>query len=150
MPEHEVVAAEPGSAEAEADSPRVLVSDLMTREVLAVRIDCSLTAAMNAVLGSGHSHVVVVDTSGTLRGVLRSDRVATAMMTRLAKPGEIIGALIAGDPPRIAPDAQIRVAAGAMLDLEIDALGVVDADGTLLGLLTWSDIGRMVAGQGRA
>jgi hypothetical protein len=41
------------------------------------------------------------------------------------------------------------MAAAVMLDREIDALGVVDVDGALVGLLTWSDIGRMVAGRGR-
>lgn len=133
------------------EAPHVRVADLMTREVLAVRSDCTLTAAMNAVLGSRHRHVVVVDPNGVLVGILHTTVVATAMMTRLASPRATIGTLVAGgDPPTISPFATIHVAASVMLDLEIDALGVVDADGTLVGLLTWSDIGRMVADHGRA
>jgi CBS domain-containing protein len=132
-----------------ADSPPIHVGELMTRDVLAVQGDCALTAAMNAVLGSGHRHVVVVDEHRKLLGVLHAEVVATALMTRLADPGQTVDAIVDGDPPGISPFATIHMAAAVMLDREIDALGVVDVDGTLVGLLTWSDICRMVAGRGR-
>jgi CBS domain-containing protein len=143
MPQGDVV-------ERSAPSPRLRVADLMTREVRVVRDDCSLTAAMNVAFGSGHRNVVVVDNSRKLLGVLPTEVLATALMTRLATPRQTIGELLVGDPPGIAPLASVRTAAALMLETEVDALGVVDVDGTLLGLLTWSDIGRMVADRGRA
>jgi CBS domain-containing protein len=121
----------------------------MTRKVLAVRADCSLTTAMNAVLGSGHDHVVVVDADGVFRAILPAPLVATALMTRLAVPSQTLAALLTGETPRISPEASIHAAAAVMLDHEVDALGVVDVDGILIGLLTWSDIGRTVADRRR-
>lgn len=138
-----------GSSTGQAPAARpIRVADVMTRQVLAVRADCSLTIAMNAVLGSGHDHVVVVDQDGAFRAVLPAPLVATALMTRLAGPHQTLAALVTVETPRISPEAPIHAAAAVMLDHEIDALGVVDADGGLIGLLTWSDIGRTVADRG--
>lgn len=137
------------TADARADPTPTHVGELMTREVLAVHGDCALTAAMNAVLGSGHRHVVVVDDNHKLLGILHAEVVATALMTRLATPNQTIGTLVEGDPPGISPLATVHMAASVMLDSGLDALGVVDVDGTLVGLLTWLDIGRMAAERGR-
>ena len=142
-----VMAAGPGPHPG-ADPGPIRVADVMTRQVLAVRSDCSLATAMNAVLGSGHDHVVVVDEEGGFVAALRAPIVATALMTRLAVPRQTLAALVGAEGPRISPEATIHSAAALMLDHEVDALGVVNARGGLIGLVTWSDIGRTVADRG--
>ncbi len=119
------------------------VSHFMSRQVLAIREDCSLGTTLMTVMASGHRHVVVVDRAGSLLAVLPADAVADA--ARSTSPGCPVGDLVPVPQARLSPDDSMRHAAATMLALSVDALGVVTAGGQLLGILCWSDIVGMVA-----
>jgi CBS domain-containing protein len=117
----------------------------MSRKILAVQGDCSLGIAMDTVLASGHRHVVVVDSSGTLEGVLPAEVITSSWMTRIGKRRQVVRDLITVPPVHVSPDATMHTAASVMLSHSVDAVGVLDADGRLVGVLTWADIVAMVA-----
>jgi acetoin utilization protein AcuB len=56
-----------------------------------------------------------------------------------------IGQVMTKDPQSISPDATIGEAADIMLTKKISGLPVVDANDKLVGIITESDIFRMVA-----
>ena len=126
------------------------VADHMSRRILAVRDDCSLGTAMDTVLASGHRHVVVVDPWGSFQGVLPAEAITTAWMTRLAHRSQVVRELITSPPVHVSPDESMHTAASVMLSYSVDAVGVLEADGRLVGILTWSDIVGMVAERGTA
>jgi acetoin utilization protein AcuB len=132
------------------DTTRDTVGAYMSRRVLAVRSDCSLGTVMDTVLASGHRHVVVVDPRGCFEGVLPADAITTAWMTRMGRRRQLVGDLITVAPVHLSPAASMHAAASVMLSYSVDALGVLEPDGRLVGILTWSDIVAMVAGRKRA
>jgi CBS domain-containing protein len=122
----------------------------MARSLLAVRDDCSLGTAMETVLASGHRHVVVVDSRGRFEAVLTFDAITSAWMTRLGHRSQLVRDLITSPPVQVSPDASMHTAASVMLSYSVDAVGVLEPDGRLVGLLTWSDIVEMAAERGSA
>lgn len=121
------------------------VSDHMSRRILAVRDDCSLTTALEALLGSDHRHVAVVSSSGTFEGLLSVEDIILARKTGPGHRGRPVGELITASPIHLTPDVSMHTAASVMLSHSTDAVGVVDPDGHLLGILRWADILAMVA-----
>ena len=121
------------------------VADHMSRRVLTVRDDNSLGLAMDAVLASGHRHVVVVDAHGNFEGVLPAEVITTSWMTRLGHRPQLVRDLLSGPPVHLSPEASMRTAASVMMSYGVDAVGVVEPDGRLAGVLTWADIVAMVA-----
>lgn len=132
------------------DPPRPhRVADVMSRRVLAVRSDCSIVTAMRSALGAGHQHVVVVDATGRYVGVVSVHSVAQVMFTPTTVRRVAVSAIVERDGPRTRPDQPLADAASEMLDAGVDAIGVVDVEGLLVGLLTWADIVRSVADTAR-
>jgi acetoin utilization protein AcuB len=134
----------------DAAGTEATVADHMTRRVLAVRDDCSPGIAMDTVLASGHRHVVVVDSSGTFMGVLAAEAITHAWMTRLAHRRQLVRDLLTTPPVHLSPGESMHTAASVMLSHSVDAVGVVEPEGRLVGILTWADIVAMVAERGRA
>jgi CBS domain-containing protein len=126
------------------------VGAYMSKQVLAVRDDCSLGTAMDTVLASGHRHVVVVDTRGSFEGVVPAEVITTAWMTRLGRRRQLVRDLVTGAPVHLSPGASMHTAASVMLSYSVDAVGVLEPDGRLVGILTWADIVAMVAERGSA
>ena len=122
----------------------------MSRRILAVRGDCGLGTAINTVFASGHRHVVVVDSNGSFEGILPAEIITSAWMTRLGDHRQLVRDLITGPPVHLSPDASMQTAASVMLSYSVDAVGVLEPDGRLVGVLTWADIVAMVAERGRA
>ena len=123
---------------------RLRVRDVMSRDVVTVRPDAAIGSAIDRVLRRGHTHLVVVDDDGVLVDIVSAHLLTTALMTRLIERHQPLADVLA-DPATIRAGARLDEAAGRMMELSVDALGVVDRQGRLVGVLTWSDIGRSVA-----
>lgn len=126
------------------------VADHMSRRVLTVRGDSSLGAAMDMVLASGHRHVVVVDSHGAFVGVVTAEVITTCWMTRLGRRRQLVRDLITTPALHLSPESSMHTAASVMLSYCVDAVGVLEPDGRLVGVLTWADIVAMVAERGQA
>ena len=123
---------------------RLRVRDVMTRDVVTVAPEATIGAAVDQVLRRGHTHLVVVDGDGGLRDIISAHLLTAALMTRLVDRQQPLADVLA-EPTAIRAGAGLAEAAGLMLELSVDALGVVDRNGRLVGVLTWTDIGRTVA-----
>ena len=117
------------------------VTAYMSRRLLIVSDDCSPEAATEMMLASGRRHLVVLDAWGTFLGILSSGDLFASRRTSVAE--------VANPAVYLSPTASMHEAASMMLTYSVDAVGVLDADGGIVGILTWSDILRLVAGRGR-
>ncbi|HEU5036622.1 MAG TPA: CBS domain-containing protein [Nocardioides sp.] len=119
------------------------VHDVMSRDVVTVRPEATIGAAIDRVMRRGHTHLVVVDGDGGLLDVISAHLLTTALMTRLIDRRQPLVEVLA-EPVVVRADAQLAEAAGLMMEMSVDALGVIDGAESLVGLLTWADIGRSV------
>lgn len=117
----------------------------MTPALVTVSSRCGLMHAMDAVLGTGLRHLVVVHPDGTLRGILTAETLATTLMTHAAASHHTVGSLIRDVPTMLRAHEPVTVAAELMVSERVDAVAVVDSDGVPVGILTWSDLVRLMA-----
>jgi CBS domain-containing protein len=132
-------------SDVEAVGVAVTVREYMTPRVLAVRADCAVSVAMDTIMVSGLRHLVVVDPDGRFLGLLPAELVSSSVLGHLTRPRRIVADLIPPHPVHVAPATTMHAAASAMLDEQVDAVAVLESGGRLVGVLSWSDIVRMVA-----
>lgn len=125
--------------------PGLTVREVMSTEVITVSATSSIGAAVDRVLRCGHTHLVVVDDAEVLLDIVSAHVLTTALMAHLVERHQRLSEILA-EPASVGPSTELADAAALMLDLGVDALGVVDGSGTLVGLLTWLDIGRAAVG----
>lgn len=111
------------------------VSTIMSRPVVAIRSDCDLLVAVDTLVRRSVRHLVVVDPDRRVRGLLSAERMLVAQDS-----GGLVGDLLLPAPTRIGPDDDVRRATTLMLDEDAEALLVAEADGHVVGIVTWSDI----------
>ena len=130
-----------------------LVKDWMTRDVITVASDVSLTEAHHLMTDNKirrlpvvkNDHLVGIVTRGDVREARPSDATSLTiweinyLIARLK-----IKDIMAPDPVSILPDATLAEAAQLMLDNKISGLPVVDSNQKVIGIITESDIFRMV------
>ncbi|MEI7778683.1 MAG: CBS domain-containing protein [Actinomycetes bacterium] len=123
-----------------------LVGDLMSRPVLTIDVSESLWDAWQLLFVSGLRHLVVLD-DGVCLGVI-SDR---GILTDLPVTADHMAQRKIDDVlPRV-PVATIHTtdtageAARVMLRVATDALPVLDPDDKLVGIITGSDLARLLA-----
>jgi predicted transcriptional regulator len=114
----------------------------MSTRIVAIRSDCDLRVAVDTFLRTALRHLIVVDEKRSCLGVINSEQVLTALN---ASGGHRVGDRVTGQGLRVHRDASIRRAAQLMVDELVDALPVVDDTGHVVGIVTWSDIVRLVA-----
>jgi CBS domain-containing protein len=71
-------------------------------------------------------------------------------MTCLGHHRQLVRDLITAPALHLSPEASMHTAASVMMSYRVDAVGVLEPDGRLVGVLTWSDIVAMVAERERA
>ncbi len=151
-----------------ADTP--LVRDVMTRDVVTLRPDQSVTDAADRLAERGVGAMPVLDESGRLVGLLRDDDlVASAARVHVPTfinflglgvpfPGEmkhlerelkkIAGAnvrdVMDAEPATIAPDATLEDVATLMHDRGANSVPVVE-NGKVVGIVARADIVRYIA-----
>ena len=143
--------APPPARKADLVPSTLRVGDVMTRQVVSVTPDDSLFAAFDAIASHGVHHLPVVRPDGhcvaILDAVTISERMPEAWLTRghtpLWRPNGHIG------PVCVLADTPLRHAAAEMDAAGVDACGVVDEHGALIGILTSRDLVAAVAGRGR-
>jgi CBS domain-containing protein len=135
------------------DTP-LLVSDLMSSPPVVVRTHDSLWRAMDRFLATGLRHLVVLDETDVVIGIL-DDRAVVSAWARdaLGLHRRSVGELIRATPTRavaVTRGTQLREAARLMLERGVDALPVVGDDGRVVGVLTGSDLVRTLVSAGAA
>ena len=111
------------------------VRDQMTRDVVTVTPLTSLEEARQ-LLDSSHLRCLPVVTGDRLMGLLLQSDPRLGDTQAAATVQDVM----ASASVSIGPKARIEQAARLMLEHDIRGLPVVDADGTLLGVLTASDL----------
>lgn len=130
-----------------------LVRDWMTSPVITISPDTSLPEAHRLMTEHNIRRLPVLDggrligivTRGDIRGAEASDATALSfwelnyLLARLR-----VREIMSREPVTISPDATIGDAARLMLDKRIGGLPVVDDGGKLLGVITESDVFRLI------
>jgi acetoin utilization protein AcuB len=133
-----------------------LVRDWMTRDVVTVTPDTTLPEAHNLMTDHEVRRLPVMEAGRLVGIVTRGDvRRAEASDARSLSVWELhyligkikIDEIMTPDPIAISQDATIGEAAQVMLDYKVNGLPVVNRDGKLVGIITESDIFRIVAQQ---
>ena len=140
-------------AEVPALGHPILVQDYMTREVVTITPDTSLLEA-HRLVGVKRIRALPVLDGSTLVGVITRTDLLTADPSRFTGPGQQdtarhvenqpVAPLMTRDVTVIAPTAAIGEAARLMLEGKFHCLPVVSASGELEGILTESDLFRLI------
>ena len=131
-----------------------LVSEWMTRDVISISPEISLTEAHNLMKEKhirrlpvvDHGKVVGMVTLGDVRGAgpsMASSLSVWEVHDLLARLK--VDKVMTRHPMTIDQDASIGEAARVMLESKFSGLPVVDREGQLVGIITESDIFRLVA-----
>jgi len=125
------------------------VSDLMTRDVVTLSANDSLSIADDVMRLGRIRHMPVLDDDGTLVGVLSQRDLFRGALARALGYGEhaqskLLGMLLVKEvmtssPATIAASVPLAEAARTMLERKIGCLVVVDPAGRIEGIVTESD-----------
>jgi len=130
-----------------------LVKDWMTCEVVTVTSDTTLPEVHRLMTDYQirrlpvvkNGHLVGIVTRGDVRGAEASDATTLSIWELCYLIGKIkTKEIMTRNPITISQDATIGEAAQMMLDHKISGLPVVDAGGRMVGIITESDIFRIV------
>jgi CBS domain-containing protein len=137
-------------------SNEIYVHDWMTGHVLTVESQTPIADAYDLLMQNGIRRLPVVD-DGHLVGIvtlgdLREARPSPATSLSIYELNYLLTRLTVGEvmtlnPFRVAPDMPVQQAARIMLDHKVGGLPVVDESGALVGIITESDIFRMLVDQ---
>jgi CBS domain-containing protein len=124
------------------------VREVMTEEVLTASPDTPLRQVAETLALARISGLPVTDTEGHVLGVVsEADLLALAAGERKGHPGTeaTAGAAMSSPALVIRPEQSVAEAAKLMCERGVNRLPVVDADGTLVGIVTRADIVRAFA-----
>ncbi len=132
------------------------VRDIMSDNIVAIRADDTLSTVED-IMTLGHVRHMPVVQGGRLVGVVSERDLLRASLSNLGEFGTAqrraflygveIKRVMSEPPVVIDPDATVAMAASVMADRKIGCLPVVDPQGTLVGMLTETDILRYFAGR---
>lgn len=132
----------------------ILVKDLMTRDVITISPDTSLAEAHHLMKSYGvrrlpvveHGELIGIVTRGDIRGAEPSGATTLSIWEinyLLART--TVRDIMTPRPLTIQQSATVSEAAKLMLNKKISGLPVVDMAGNVIGILTESDIFRLIA-----
>jgi CBS domain-containing protein len=110
----------------------ILVEDLMTTAVIAVRASDSLELARDQMEVAGIRHLPVIDDAQQVVGILSNRDLLRARKGR-------VGDHMTVDVVTVLPSLKAAEAASRMRDLKIGSLPVVNEDQRLIGVVTETD-----------
>jgi CheY-like chemotaxis protein/CBS domain-containing protein len=128
------------------------VQEIMTPRPGTVRDDAKVIEALDQMVSSRRRHVLVVDETGRLTGILADRDLKAALPDRFRPRAQFEEALrtlvvrdvMTRDPLTVAPGTPVVHAIAVMLSCRVSALPVVDDD-ELIGVLTQTDVLRRYA-----
>ena len=136
------------------EQTKMLVSDLMSEDVVAVHPEESLATVRDLMLEHDIRHMPVVDQENALVGLIsQRDLLRNALIEQTDTPDFIADSvlerlkaeeLMTTGVLNIPPTMDLREAAQIMLENKIGCLPVAEGD-TLVGILTESDFVRLMA-----
>jgi CBS domain-containing protein len=123
----------------------VTVGQIMSQPAVAVDAQETAWVALQRLTSSGLRHLVVVSGDRCI-GVLSDRHVAAAWpFGELSRRTQVVLDLLGDTRPSVTAGTTAGEAARAMLDASVDALAVVDAHNRVVGLVTGSDLLRLLA-----
>ncbi len=142
--------------------PRISAAELMTENPRTVRVDDPIAEAVDVLQTTDFRHLPVLDEQGELVGML-SDRdlrglqlpysantaVVDAARQKTGVPVSTmpVSTIMSGNVVSVGPDADMTELMELMLEHKIGALPVVDAEGALVGIVSYVDIFRRILGE---
>jgi CBS domain-containing protein len=123
----------------------VTVGQIMSQPAVAVDAQETAWVALQHLTSSGLRHLVVVSGDRCI-GVLSDRHVAAAWpFGELSRRTQLVLDLLGDARPSVTAGTSAGEAARAMLDAGVDALPVVDAHNRIVGLVTGSDLLKLLA-----
>ena len=120
----------------------MLVSDLMTKNVVTASASCSAAEASRLLHVHNIGALPVVDTQGALRGIVTDRDMLTRSVARDAPLGELtVGDVMSRGVVTVSPEADVREAASLMSEHRVRRLPVTRSQ-QLVGILSLADIAR--------
>jgi Zn-dependent protease/CBS domain-containing protein len=119
-----------------------LVSDAMITSFQSLSTGATVNDAVEALIRTTQTEFPVVDGSGRLRGVLLRDAMIKALKDK--GPATPVLEVMASDIPTVPARAKLDTALRLLLEKGRTVVGVTDAEGRLVGLLTVENLGEMM------
>jgi Zn-dependent protease/CBS domain-containing protein len=133
---------EAAQAQLGAVAQEMLVSDAMITEFQSLRSNATISDAAEALIRTTQTEFPVVDESGSLRGVLTRNAMIKALKER--GPDTPVLDVMQVDVPIVAARAKLDTALRSLMQKGRPVVGVTDAQGRLIGLLTVENLGEMM------
>lgn len=132
----------------------MLVSEWMTKDVITVTEDTSMMKASRLMRDKKVSRLPVLDAAGKLRGIITDRDIKAASPSRATTLdmheiyyliSEIkVKEIMTRNPITVKPDDSIEFAATILVDKNIGGLPVVDDSGMVVGIISDSDIFKLL------
>ena len=136
----------PAAERTTPDLRRTPVRIVMTSTVVAVMRGSRLSDAVDTFVRTGLRHLVVVDAKGRSAGILSREYVTTAWLAPAPRRVSWVHEMVSHPDTSVHADTTVQEVAGLMRDSGLDAVPVVGHDDRLIGVVTRTDLVRLLAG----
>jgi len=133
---------EAAQAQLRAVAQGTLVSDAMITAFQSLGTGATVNDAAEALIRTTQTEFPIVDGAGRLRGVLTRDAMVKALKER--GPNTPVLDVMQADVPTVSPRAKLDTAVRSLMQNGRSMVGVTEADGRLIGLLTVENHGEMM------
>lgn len=118
----------------------ITIGEVMTHEVVTVTPRQSLADAMALMSAHRFHHLLVTNTEGKLLGVLSDRDLLSALPGKHDWESYEVSQMMTMNPVTAGPDNPLAGAVSNMLAMRFNSLPVVANDGTVIGILTSTDL----------
>jgi len=118
----------------------VSVDALMSDDLVTATPDTTIDEAAKRLLEHGISSLVVVDSDGRLEGILTSTDFIELATGEHSSAGQTVEQYMSTDVVAVDADGTLQQAAAKMMSHDIQHLPVEDADGTVVGMFSTTDL----------
>ncbi|HEY9446231.1 MAG TPA: CBS domain-containing protein [Burkholderiales bacterium] len=117
----------------------MLVRERMSTPPITIRIDADYKIAVDLMREHAVHHVPVLDAGGVLRGIV-AERDLLVAATRFLQSSVEVGEVMHRDVVTVTPETRLEHAAALMSMHKIGGLPVVGEAGTIVGMITETDM----------
>ena len=133
---------EAANAQLRAVAQGSLVADAMITSFQSLPNDATVNDAVEALIRTTQTEFPVVDGRGRLRGVLLRDTMIKALKDK--GPDTPVLEVMVSDIPTVPARAKLETALRLLMEKGRTVVGVTDAEGRLIGMLTVENLGEMM------